>query len=103
MLRLCTGDVAAKHWRRCVFRLRDLSGGIFRRLQRLDKLHGLCFRYILDHDRRVSFGELFALSRRHVHSVDRDGDVHELRGGHVSGKHGVDELLHVSRRHVLSF
>ena len=48
LLRLCTGDVAAKHWRRCVFRLRDLSDGIFRRLQRLDKLLGLWSRPLLD-------------------------------------------------------
>ena len=70
---------------------------------RLDKLHGLCFRFVLDDDWRVSFGELLELPRRHVRFVDRDGDVHELRGGSVSGKHGVDELLHVSCRHVLGF
>ncbi len=70
---------------------------------RLDKLRGLCVRDILDDDRRVSFGELSELPRRYARPVDGDGNVLELRGGHVSGKHGVNKLLHVSRRHVLGF
>ena len=117
VLQLCSWSSCFEHGRIKLRELPERSIHIGDRVERLyllprghlpnkhwfDGLYGLCYRYILDNNRCVTFSELLELPRRHIGSVDRDGDVHGLRGRDVSGKHGVDELRHMSRRHVLSF